>query len=246
MIQDPRREPDRRHSVRIEAKASVAMYALGNVHRGRLQNLAAGGMYLLTQGTVPVQLLGQACDFELRFDGPLDAWQRLSGRVSRIDGHGLAVAFEGTKTPTLLRVIDELETASLASARVISVVLVDEDATRRARMAAGFRAIGCTVVEVGTALEMIVRLGESRFEPDVIALTNPQAGTASEMRAFVDHAHPSSLIVTIGPELLDPAGLENWLSSASAAADLPGRIRGLLFGAPAGTSGANVVDTLLR
>jgi CheY-like chemotaxis protein len=127
--------------------------------------------------------------------------------------------------------IDELDTASLASARVISVVLVDQDAARRARIATGFRAIGCEVVEAATQLEAIVRLGESRFEPDVIALANPQPGTADDLRAFVERAHPHSMLVTMGHEILDPAGLANWLSSAASTADLPGRIRSLLFGA---------------
>jgi hypothetical protein len=225
------REPDRRQHSRIVAKASVTLYALDNVHRGRLQNLGAGGMYVATAISIPDRLLGRVCDFELRFDGPLEGWQRLSGRVNRIEGNGLAVAFDAPTAPSLLLAIDELESASLASARVISVVLVDDDATRRARMATGFRSIGCMVIEAASPLEAIVRLGESRFEPDVIALTNPQAGTASEMRAFVEHAHPHSMLVTIGPELLDPAGFANWLSSAAAATDLPGRIRGLLFGA---------------
>jgi hypothetical protein len=227
-------EPDRRKSVRIVAKASVTLYALDNVHRGRLLNLAAGGMYVATDVTLPDRLLGRVCDFELRFDGPLEAWQRLSGRVNRIEGGGLAVAFEAPTAPALLLALDELESASLASARVISVVLVDDDTARRARMATGFRAIGCAVIEAATPLEAIVRLGESRFEPDVIALTNPQAGTASEMRTFVEHAHPRSMLVTVGPELLDPAGLANWLSSAASVTDLPGRIRALLFGAQRG------------
>jgi hypothetical protein len=41
------------------------------------------------------------------------------------------------------------------------------------------------------------------------------------------------MLVSIGPELLDPAGLDHWLSEATATEDLPGRIRELLF-APRG------------
>jgi AmiR/NasT family two-component response regulator len=117
---------------------------------------------------------------------------------------------------------------------VISVVLIDADPARRAAIAAGFRAAGCQLIEVATQLEAIVRLGESHFEPDIIAVASTQPVTAAdEMCAFVEHYHPSSMLVSIGPELLDPAGLDHWLSEATATEDLPGRIRELLF-APRG------------
>jgi hypothetical protein len=66
-----------------------------------------------------------------------------------------------------------------------------------------------------------------------VANTQPVTA-ADEMRTFVEHYHPSSMLVTIGPELLDPAGLAHWLSEANANADLPTRIRELIF-APRGS-----------
>lgn len=229
MTQRSAREPDRRKHVRIAPKGTVILHALGNVHRGRLANIAAGGMYMQTEVTIPDRLLGRLVDLELRFDGPLAAWQRLAGRVTRIDADGLALIFDTPAEPALLRMLDDLSTASHASARVISVVLIDSDPPRRAGIAAGFRATGCHVIEAATPLEAIVRLGESHFEPDIIAVANPEPGIANDMRAFIEREHPSSMLVTIGPELLDPAGLANWLSSTNATADLPARIRTLLF-----------------
>lgn len=228
------REPDRRRHPRIEPKGTVTLHALGNAHRGRLLNIGSGGMCVATEGTLPERVLGQIVDLELRFDGALEAWQRLEGRVSRIAAASVALVFESSTSPSLLRLLDALTTASHASARVISVVLIDADGPRRTAIAAGFRAAGCAVVEVGTQLEAIVRLGESHFEPDIIAVANTRpAAAADEMRAFVEHYHPSAMLVTIGPELLDPAGLANWLSEATAPEDLPARIRELLF-APRG------------
>jgi PilZ domain len=234
MNRRPGREPDRRRHARIEPKGTVTIHALGNVHRGRLANIGTGGMYVATEVSLPDRLLGRVVDLELRFDGALAAWQRLSGRISRIAADGVAVVFAEPTTPALLRVIDALTTASHASARRISVMLIDIDSARRATIAAGFRAAACEVLEVGTQLEAIVRLGESHFEPDIIAVANTEpTRAADEMRAFVEHYHPSSMLVTIGPELLDRAGLTNWLSEATAASDLPARIRELLF-APRG------------
>ena len=224
------REPDRRRHARIEPKGTVTIHALGNAQRGRLANIGVGGMYVATDVPLPKGLLGHVVDLELRFDGALAAWQRLSGRISRIAPGGAAIVFAPPTAPALLFVIDGLTTASHASARVISVVLIDADPPRRAAIAAGFRAAGCQVLEVATPLEAIVRLGEAHFEPDIIAVANTQPVTASDqMRAFVEHHHPSSMLVTIGPELLDPAGVANWLSAATATADLPARVRELLF-----------------
>jgi hypothetical protein len=191
-------------------------------------------MYVATDVSLPERLLGRIVELEVRFDGALAAWQLLTGRVSRIAADGVAVTFDPPTAPALLRVIDGMTTASHASARVISVVLIDSDEARRGLIATGFRSAGCEVLEVGTQLEAVYRLGESHFEPDIIAVANTEpARAADEMRAFVEQYHPSSLLVTIGPELLDPAGLANWLSAATATADLPSRIRDLLF-APRG------------
>lgn len=229
-------EPDRRRHPRIEPKGTVTLHALGNTHRGRLLNIGPGGMCVATEVSLPERILGRIVDLELRFDGALAAWQRLTGRVSRIAAADVALVFESSTStsPSLLRLLDGLTTASHASARVISAVLIDADEERRTVIAAGFRAAGCAVVEVGTQLEAIVRLGESHFEPDIIAVANTRpAAAADEMRAFVEHYHPSAMLVTIGPELLDPAGLANWLSEVTVPADLPARIRELLF-APRG------------
>lgn len=225
-----RSEPDRRHHVRIEPKGTVTFHALGTAYRARLANIGAGGMYVTTAITLADRLLGRVVELELRFDGPLAAWQRVTGRIARIDASGAAIVFDAPRAPALLRMIDELTTASHASARVISVVLIDADPERRASIATGFRATGCDVVEAATPLEAIVRLGESHFEPDVIAVANSEpAAAADEMRAFIERDHATSMLITIGPELLDPAGLANWLSSATTTAGLPARIRELLF-----------------
>ena len=234
MNQSSGREPDRRRHPRIEPKGTVTLHALGNTHRGRLLNIGPGGMRVATEVSLPERLLGRIVDLELRFDGALAAWQRLTGRVSRIGAADVALVFESSTSPSLVRLLDGLTTASHASGRVISAVLIDADEARRTAIAAGFRAAGCAVVELGSQLEAIVRLGESHFEPDIIAVANTRpASAADEMRAFVEHYHPSAMLVTIGPELLDPAGLANWLSEGMAQADLPARIRELLF-APRG------------
>lgn len=211
------------------------MRALGNTHLGRIADIGPGGMRVVTDVRLPERLLAREIDLEIRFDGALAAWQHTTGRVMRIGNDSVAIGFDGPTPPALLHVIDEMTTASHASARVISVVLIDREAPRRGQIATAFRMAGCDVIDVGSHLEAVVRLGEAHFEPDIIALASSEASsTADEMRAFIERDHPSSMLVTIGPELLDPSGLANWLSSAAAAPDLPARIRALLFASRSG------------
>jgi PilZ domain len=237
MTRTPTRDPDRRHHARIEPKGTVVIHVAEAAYRGRLVNIGAGGIYATVALGAHV-VVESVVDVELRFDGALAIWQRVAGRISRIDSAGAAIAFDTPTTPLLLRMIDELTTASHASARVISVVLIDANAARRGVIATGFGKVGCDVMQVATPLEAIVRLGESHFEPDVIAVANSEStAAADEMRAFVERDHASSMLVTIGPELLDPAGLANWLSSSTSTANLPGRIRELLFASGDGRNG---------
>src|SRR5689334_17825224 len=74
------REPDRRRYTRIAPKGTVTIHAIGNAHYARLANIGVGGMYVATDVSLPDRLLGRVVGLELRFDGALAAWQRLTGR----------------------------------------------------------------------------------------------------------------------------------------------------------------------
>jgi hypothetical protein len=73
-----------------------------------------------------------------------------------------------------------------------------------------------------------VRLGESSFEPDVIAVADSANDDANDMRAFVEREHPNAKLITIGDEVFQPDGFANWLSSANPNADLASRVRVVL------------------
>ena len=205
----------------------MILHALGQQQHGRLSSLSIGGAYVLTRVTAPAHWLARTVEIELRVDGREAEWMRTTGRIVRIAAGGVALAFDAPPDG-LLALIDELTTASRAHNRVISVVLIDADASRRSAMVEGFRSAGCSVVEASTPLEAIVRLGESHFEPDVVAVANSQTSDAADMRVFVERYHPEAKLVTIGDELLVPDGIEHWLSSADPEADLPRRVRDVL------------------
>lgn len=220
------RRAERQH-LRSTPKGTVVVHGLGDARHGRIAELDAHGLTILAD--VRSESLGCPVDVEIRLDAGGAEWLHARGRIAHVDDDGFAVTFD-TPSPELLQMIDNITMASRASARVLSVILIDADAPRRSAMAAGFRATGCAVVEAATPLEAIVRLGESSFEPDVIAVADSQpAKAAADMRAFVEREHPHAKLVTIGDELLAPDGIANWLSSADPRGDLPRRVREVIL-----------------
>lgn len=222
---------ERRRDVRIAPKGTLHFRTREHAQHGRIANLSAGGAYVLTSTPAPVGMLQHDVDIELRLDAAHAEWLLATGRIVRIDRVGVAIVFDLLAVP-LLRMIDEMSTASRAHARIITVVLIDADVQRSSAMAAGFRATGCSVIEAATPLEAIFRLGESSFEPDVIAVADSQTDDADQMRAFVEREHPNTKLITIGDEIFRPDGFANWLSSANPAADLPARVREALVAPP--------------
>jgi hypothetical protein len=219
---------DRRQHMRFAPKGTVILAAGDHTQRGRIANLSEGGLLIATRDPAPDELLGRTAELELRLDGQRAEWMRGSGRILRITADAIAIRFE--KAPAeLVHMIDEMSTASRAHLRTLSVVLVDASPPRRAAMAEGFRAAGCRVIEASTPLEVIVRLGQSSFEPDVIVIADSvPAVVADDLRRFMEHNHPRAKLVTIGDELVEPSGSTYWISSADPGSDLEARVCQLL------------------
>lgn len=197
--------------------------------RGRIANVGLGGLSAATRVTAPERLLGARVGLDLRLDGGDDVWFELGGRLERIAANSLAVSFDAP-APGFAATIEGLRTAAHDRRRMLSIVLVDMDADRRAALATGFRGSHCNVIDAATPLEAIVRLGESPFEPDVIAIADSTPATiADELRRFVDTEHPRARVLAIGHELVGPSGAAGWLSSADPGDDLVTRIRQLLI-----------------
>jgi hypothetical protein len=230
MIHQGDQYTDRRRSIRIEPKGSVIVHVGPHAQRERIINLSLGGLLASATADLPTHQLGCSVDMELRFDGRHAEWLQVSGRIVRVGPEGIAIAFDGP-LPELARVIDEMSTASHARRRVMSVILADADLPRRSVLASAFRTAGCLVVEVSTPLEAIVRLGESSFEFNVVAIADSTPSTiADELRRFVERDHPDVKLVTIGNDLVEPSGTGHghWLSSADDASDLSVRVREIL------------------
>lgn len=224
----PHPQTERRRSVRISPKGAVVLLAGERIERGRLANLSSGGLLAITDERPPEALRGAEVEIELRLDAPSSEWLRLTGRVVRLDARGVAIALDAAPEP-FARLVARSASASNAHRRARSVVLVDANAARRGPIAAGFRAAGCAVLEVAMPLEAVVRLGESQFEPELIAIADSLPSTiADDLRRFVAREHPRATLVTIGDAADAPPGHPRWLSAADPRGDLVARIRALL------------------
>lgn len=222
------RAPERRTHARISAKGALIFRTQGHEQHARVVNISIGGVYAVTTVTAPDRLLARKVEIGVRLDAGHQEWLLAMGQVIRLHADGIALAFD-TLAPALLRMLDELSTASIAHGRVVNVVLIDANADRRTAMAAGFRATGCAVVEAATSLEAVVRLGEASFEPEVIAVADSEPSReAAEMRVFVERNHPRAKLITIGEEVSSPDSFGNWLSSANPDDDLLVRVRDAL------------------
>ncbi len=219
---------ERRRSIRIAPKGSVVVSAGAHVEHARIVNICTGGFLAVTAEPPPEALRGVEVDVELRLDAAVSGWLRLTGRVVRVGADAIAVQLEGTSEP-FVQLMAESSVASAVHHRVRTVVLVDAAPERRRAMADAFRAAGCAVLEVAMPLEAVVRLGESPFEPDLIAIADSlPSGTADELRRFVAREHPGAKLATVGDDLVPPPDGAALLSSSSPRDELIARIRELL------------------
>lgn len=217
---------ERRRHQRVSPKGTVVLVAGDERQRGRIANVGVGGM--LATAAMDAQFLDQQIAIEVRLDDGLASWLHLSGKIVRITESTVAVTFDAVPA-VFARMLEETSMASHADRRVLSMVLIDATTSRRQRMAEGFRAAGCQVIDVSSALEAIVRLGEASFEPELVAIADSiPSQTSEDLRAFVEREHPRAKLVTIGDEVVDPTGLVHWLSSADPGSDLAARVRHVL------------------
>jgi PilZ domain len=219
---------ERRRHARISPKGTVVAHASDHVQHGRISNLGFGGLFATTAVAAPARLLERTARIEIRFDGQQGDWLHANGRFSRITAGAMALTLDEL-SPDLQRVIGEMVGSSRAHGRVMNMVLIDADVVRRTRMSIAFQMAGCTVVDAASPLEAIVRLGESMFEPDLIAIADSAPSQISDdLRQFVEREHPHTKLVSIGDGDIGPEGIAHWLSAADPSADMPSRVREML------------------
>src|SRR5579862_9904708 len=92
-MQHQHRDGDRRRNARVHERGRVAIHG-GGYGRGKILDISASGAAIRIAGPAGTYCLHDRLDLELRFDGAMGGWWRISAHIVRNDGEGqVAVAF---------------------------------------------------------------------------------------------------------------------------------------------------------
>ncbi|HET7503594.1 MAG TPA: PilZ domain-containing protein [Kofleriaceae bacterium] len=221
------RRHELRSAMRVRSKASICIHGGSRTIRGRVVDLAVGGVCV--RADLPfglICLIGRLVHVDLRPDTRASKQFVLTGRVLRVSPPtgNIAIKFDAVPEGFEDFVQDEL-LAAVQHDSLPRMILVDTRGPRRNTIANAFRAAGCDVTEASTPLEAIAHLGGSRFEPGLIAIadTVPES-VAEELREFVLVEHPGAHMVAIGRSAAHRGRAESWLCSTNARGDLQTRV----------------------
>lgn len=221
-----------RKALRVRSKAWIEIHCDARVIRGRVVDLAVGGVRV--SADIPLELvcrIGALVRVELRPDAAASKQFTLRGRMLRVNPRTrhIAIGFEPVSGDFVEFVRDEL-LAAVTHDSAPRMLLVDGCGKRRAAIASAFRKAGCDVTEASTPLEAIAHLAGSRFEPGLIAIadTVPEA-IAEELRDFVLVEHPEAHMVVIGRLAAHRGSAASWLCSTSSFHDLETRVHRVII-----------------
>jgi hypothetical protein len=196
---------EHRRAMRVRSKGAIRVHHHDTLIRGRVVDLAVGGVRVRAEGTIP-PCAGEPVTVELTLDPCPALAFSLLGHVLRptVETRTFVVQFAEVP-PEFEDCVNEELLASVDHELRPYMILVDAARSRRERIAGAFRDAGCHVTDVSTPLEAIVHLGRARFEPVVIAIadTLPES-VAEELREFLCDDHPEAHMVAIGERWLSP------------------------------------------
>ncbi|HEV7557667.1 MAG TPA: PilZ domain-containing protein [Kofleriaceae bacterium] len=216
-----------RRVIRVRSKGSIELRRGTHAIRGRVVDLATGGICLHADEPIDVgELLAQHVAIALRLDASPTSLFALRGRVVRASAATKLVAIE---LYDVTSAFEDRMRAEVAAARAFDamphVMIVDATPETRQAIACAFRAGGCQVTEVSTPSEAIAELDHGQFDPEVIAIadTVPER-IAVDLRAVIRREHPEAHMVAIGTSAQhrDPAG--SWISTRDPKGDVVIRV----------------------
>ena len=193
---------ERRRGGRVEASGTVIVHGRFALH-GRIVDLAIGGLSLLVEGVVSPPI-GDPVHVVIRLDGA-GHWFHVNGSVVRVEAHTSAttLVIELFAVPQDFEDLVQNELLSvLECALEPQILLVDAARERRDLGAAGFRAIGCRVVDVTSPLEAIAELDQSRLHLWAVVIADTElASRADDLRGFLRETYPRVPLVVVGDGL---------------------------------------------
>ena len=216
-----------RRAKRVRSKASTSIHSGARVIRGRVVDLAVGGVCVRSDHPIgPAGLVGGSVRVDLKLDAGASTPFALLGRVLRVSlpTARIAIGFDAVPEAFKHCIHDELRAAAAHDA-LPRMILVDPRGGQRNTIANAFRNAGCEVTEASTPLEAIAHLGGARFELDLIAIADTVPETvAEELREFLRDEHPEAHMIAIGRSAAHRAPAASWLCSTNVLDDLQTRV----------------------
>jgi CheY-like chemotaxis protein len=168
---------------------------------GRLVDLSIGGICLIVEGSVSPLALRDRVHVSVRLDG-VGLWFRVGGSVARIDPCGLTtvLAIELFLVPQDFEDLVQNELLSVLECTCEpQILLVDAVSVRRGLVARAFRATGCGVIEVSSALEAIHEIDASRLHLWAVVIADTAiASRADDLRRFLRETYPRVPLIVLG------------------------------------------------
>jgi CheY-like chemotaxis protein len=184
----------------VNASGTAIVHGPSALH-GRLVDLSIGGISLIVEGSVSPLAVGDRIYVSARLDG-VGLWFRLGGSVARIDPCGLTtiLAIELFLVPQDFEDLVQNELLSvLECACEPQILLVDGVSARRGLVARAFRATGCRVIEVSSALEAIAEIDASRLHLWAVVIADTEiASRADDLLRFLRETYPRVPLIVVG------------------------------------------------
>lgn len=189
---------ERRHGGRVAVAGSVVVHG-PTALRGRIADLALGGVRIVVDPRPPLPRIGERLRIELRLDGTAARWLRLLGRVRGNDHAAHAISIQLDHVPAEFEDIVQAQfLAALECGRTLHALLVDERDDRRAALAEALRRDGCHVTSVSTRLDALDALDDAAFHAGLIVIAEDGRSRAlGGLRRYLDEVYPDVWRVTL-------------------------------------------------
>ncbi len=185
----------RRH-YRADVTGCAIVHARGGALRCKVGNVGLGGVLLRQAGGGAMMLeAGDEVTVEIEVAGA--GWVVQRGRVLRHAGLELAIRFD-LLSPDVEDLIEDEVLGAVEAQQAPRVVVVDQSADRRSRIAEELRRVGCCSLEASTPLEAVALVERSRNHVSAVALAQTQTQTlAEELVTYLAEAHPAVKVALI-------------------------------------------------
>lgn len=180
---------ERRRAARVSPRGTAILHGELLTVTASIINIGDGGIYVQAD-YLPDLAPWVDADVTVEIQVQNRRWVTVAGRVARVDSNLGALAVKFEQTPPEFRELVTMEVlADVERDLVPFILLVDAAAGRRMSIADAFRSANNHVVEAATPFDAMMRLCESEYAPEIIAIADTiSEDIAAELRELIMRA----------------------------------------------------------